>query len=177
MTSRSSNLHARGVATGIIAALSFAAVSASPAVAEAAKPAAEAAQPEAAHDHSMHGDMQAPAELSEASKAYDAVMQKMHKQMLITYTNDVDVDFVRGMIPHHQGAIEQAQVLLKYSKNPRLRRLAGGIIAAQRREIRFMQNWLKEHQKGVESGNMPNWLRSQPDPKGDGADLSQDDKP
>lgn len=103
--------------------------------------------------------------LSEASKAYDAAMQRMHKQMSVPYTNDVDVDFVRGMIPHHQGAIDQAEILLKYSKNPRLRRLAGGIIAAQRREIRFMQAWLKEHAAGSESEeNMPDWLKNTPIP-------------
>lgn len=103
--------------------------------------------------------------LSEASKAYDEAMQRMHTNMSVPYTNDVDVDFVRGMIPHHQGAIEQAEILLKYSKNPRLRRLAGGIIAAQRREIRFMQAWLKEHAAGSESEeNMPDWLKNTPIP-------------
>jgi uncharacterized protein (DUF305 family) len=89
-------------------------------------------------------------------------MHKMHKNMALPYTNDVDVDFVRGMIPHHQGAIEQAEILLKYSKNPRLRRLAGGIIAAQKREIRFMEKWLKENAAGVDTGEMPTWLKTNP---------------
>jgi uncharacterized protein (DUF305 family) len=103
-------------------------------------------------------------QLSEASKAFDEAMRKMHKDMALPYTGDVDVDFVRGMIPHHQGAIEQAEVLLKYSKNPRLRRLAGGIIAAQKREIRFMEKWLKEHAQGVETSDMPDWLKNTPAP-------------
>lgn len=102
------------------------------------------------------------AQLSAASKAYEEAMQKMHKDMTVPYSNDVDVDFVRGMMPHHQGAIDQAQVLLKYSKNLRLRRLAGGIIAAQKREIAFMKYWLAEHEKGVESNEMPVWLRADP---------------
>ncbi len=102
------------------------------------------------------------AQLSEASKAYEEAMQKMHKDMAVPYSNDVDVDFVRGMMPHHQGAIDQAHVLLKYSKNLRLRRLAGGIIAAQKREIAFMKYWLAEHEKGVESNEMPVWLRADP---------------
>lgn len=89
-------------------------------------------------------------------------MQRMHKAMSIPYTNDVDLDFVRGMIPHHQGAIEQAEILLKYSKNPRLRRLAGGIIATQRREIRFMLKWLNERETGKETGEMPSWMRTAP---------------
>jgi uncharacterized protein (DUF305 family) len=112
-----------------------------------------------AEEH-QHGQAAAP---SEASREYEAAMLKMHKDMSIPYTNDVDVDFVRGMIPHHQGAIAQAEVLLKHSKNPRLRRLAGGIIAAQRREIRFMLQWLKQHESGVESAEMPEWLKTAPE--------------
>ena len=139
----------------------------------AVPPAALADHHETGHqghgDHAMHGGSTAKTvngePLSEASKAYDEAMQRMHKNMSGAYTNDVDADFVRGMIPHHQGAIEQAEILLKYSKNPRLRRLAGGIIAAQRREIRFMQAWLKEHAEGSESEeNMPDWLKSTPIP-------------
>lgn len=110
-----------------------------------------------AQDHSQHTGTKptnAPA-LSEASKAFEEAMMKMHKDMTIPYTNDVDVDFVRGMIPHHQGAIDQANVFLKYTKDLRLRRLALGIIAAQRKEIRFMQRWLKEHQQGLAPGEAP----------------------
>ncbi|MGE0699629.1 MAG: DUF305 domain-containing protein [Hyphomicrobiaceae bacterium] len=116
------------------------------------------------HDHATKaaGIPAAGAPLSEASKAYEAAAQKMHKDMSSEYTNDVDVDFVRGMIPHHQGAIDQAEILLKYSKNLRLRRLAGGIIASQRREIRFMQKWLKERESGIESKDMPAWLKANP---------------
>ena len=99
---------------------------------------------------------------TEASKAYEASAQKMHKDMSSDYTNDVDIDFVRGMIPHHQGAIDQAEILLKHSTNPRLRRLAGGIIASQRREIRFMEKWLQARQQGITETAMPAWLRNNP---------------
>ena len=121
-------------------------------------------KPAAPVDHSKHGQSAAPPaqELSESSKAYEAAMQKMHAGMTVPYTNDVDIDFVRGMIPHHQGAIDQAEVLLKFSKNPRLRRLAGGIIAAQKREIRFMEKWMKENAAGVDTGEMPAWMKTNP---------------
>ncbi len=110
-----------------------------------------------AQDHSQHAVTKAAntAELSEASKAFEEALMKMHKDMSIAYTNDVDVDFVSGMIPHHQGAIDQANVFLKYTKDLRLRRLALEIIAAQRKEIRFMQRWLKEHEKGLAPGEAP----------------------
>ena len=115
-------------------------------------------------DHSQHSAAKTgqgaagasnKAELSAASKEFDEAMQKMHKDMMIPYTGDVDVDFVRGMMPHHQGAIDHANVFLKYTKDLRLRRLALGIIAAQRKEIRFMQRWLKEHQQGLAPGEAP----------------------
>jgi uncharacterized protein (DUF305 family) len=133
---------------------------------------ASAQQPAAPpHQHGAAPTVTAPAKggipaagapITDAAKAYEAAAQKMHKDMSSDYTNDVDVDFVRGMIPHHQGAIDQAEILLKYSKNPRLRRLAGGIIASQRREIRFMQKWLKEREQGIEGKDIPAWLRNNP---------------
>ncbi len=122
----------------------------------------KAGDPAHHHHAPAAGTPKAGAPVTEASKAYEAAAQKMHKDMSSDYTNDVDVDFVRGMIPHHQGAIDQAEILLKYSKNPRLRRLAGGIIASQRREIRFMEKWLKEREAGVEGKDMPAWLRNNP---------------
>ncbi len=118
-----------------------------------------------AHQHTATpaaGLPKAGAPVTEASKAYEAAAQTMHKDMSSEYTNDVDVDFVRGMIPHHQGAIDQAETLLKYSTNLRLRRLAGGIIASQRREIRFMKKWLKDREQGIESKDMPAWLSKNP---------------
>ena len=130
----------------------------------AVAPVLAADQPTApAPGHSQHAaPVGAQGELTEASKAYEEAMQKMHKDMSVPYSGDVDLDFVRGMMPHHQGAIDQAKVLLKYSKNLRLRRLAGGIIAAQRREINFMKHWLEEHDTGVESTDMPDWMKNAP---------------
>ncbi len=129
-----------------------------------------AAHAQAQHQHeqpaskpsSVQGIPKSGPPTSDAAKAFEAAAQKMHHDMSSDYTNDVDVDFVRGMIPHHQGAIDQAEILLKYSTNPRLRRLAGGIIASQRREIRFMEKWLKDREKGIEGRDMPAWLRNNP---------------
>ena len=82
-----------------------------------------------------------------SSKAFNDAMGKMHKDMMITYSGDADTDFVRGMIPHHQGAIDMAKIELKYGKDPELRKLAQAVVTAQEAEIKEMNAWLKKHGK------------------------------
>lgn len=87
----------------------------------------------------------APAAQPGASQAYRDAMMKMHRDMDVPMTGNADRDFVTGMIPHHQGAIDMAEVELRYGRDPQLRRLARDIIAAQKREIAGMRQWLARH--------------------------------
>jgi len=80
-----------------------------------------------------------------STDGYKAAMDKMHTDMMIEYSGNADVDFVRGMIPHHQGAIDMAKVELANGKDPEIRKLAEGVIAAQEAEIKQMQGWLAAH--------------------------------
>ncbi|MDN5892236.1 MAG: DUF305 domain-containing protein, partial [Psychrobacter sp.] len=50
--------------------------------------------------------------------------------------------FARGMLPHHVGAVDMAEVQLKYGKNKEMRKLAQEIIDAQQPEIEQMQSWI-----------------------------------
>ncbi|QFY59174.1 DUF305 domain-containing protein [Rhizobium grahamii] len=102
--------------------------------------------PASAEDMQM--DMSKPmGDHSPSSHAFAAANDKMHKDMMVDYSGNADVDFVRGMIPHHQGAIDMAKVELKYGKDPEIRKLAEGVIKAQEAEIAEMQAWLKKHAK------------------------------
>ncbi len=74
-----------------------------------------------------------------------ASMDKMHMAMgAIKRSGDSDVDFVRLMLPHHQGAIDMAKTHLLYGKDPQMRRLAQEIITDQQLEIQLMQRWLQQ---------------------------------
>jgi uncharacterized protein (DUF305 family) len=85
-----------------------------------------------------------------ANEAYLGATDRMHREMAIEPSGDVDLDFVRSMIPHHQGAIDMARALLAASEDPELRKLAEEIIAAQEKEIAFLRSWLQK--KGEKSG-------------------------
>ncbi|HEY7992273.1 MAG TPA: DUF305 domain-containing protein [Stellaceae bacterium] len=83
---------------------------------------------------------------SSADEALMSGMDKMNHDMdAAPMTGNADHDFVAMMIPHHQGAVDMAEVELKYGKDPAMRRLARDIIAAQKKEIALMQAWLKRH--------------------------------
>lgn len=69
----------------------------------------------------------------------DAAMGKMMADMAMKPTGDVDRDFVAMMVPHHQGAIDMAQAVLRYGRNEQLRRLAQEIIVTQQQEIAAMR--------------------------------------
>lgn len=102
------------------------------------------ALPVLAQDHSGHampgGNTDTP-----STAAYMEAMEKMHTAMDVPYTGDADVDFIRGMIPHHQGAIDMAKVVLEYGKDPDVKKLAEEVISAQEKEITWMNDWLAKH--------------------------------
>nr|WP_245710978.1 DUF305 domain-containing protein [Citreimonas salinaria] len=95
--------------------------------------------------HDAHGAGAASGPGSSAIDDYRAVNRAMHEAMDIEFTGDPDVDFARGMIGHHRGAIDMARILLERGQDPALRRLAEEVIEAQEAEIAFLENWLAEN--------------------------------
>jgi uncharacterized protein (DUF305 family) len=106
-----------------------------------------------AQDNTMHqghmmpmADNQMPmGDTGPSSQAFKAANDKMHADMAMPLTGNADVDFVRGMIPHHQGAIDMARIVLEHGKDPEIRKLAEGVVQAQEGEIAMMKDWLAKN--------------------------------
>ena len=73
----------------------------------------------------------------------EAIMNKMMTDMSsIEVTADNDIDFLKGMIPHHQGAIDVSKKILESTKDDKIKEIANRIIAAQEKEISDMNSML-----------------------------------
>ena len=68
------------------------------------------------------------------------MMEDMHAP---GYSGNADIDFLAMMIPHHEGAVEMARLVLIHGRDPLTRRLAEDIIASQVVEIEAMKRRLE----------------------------------
>ena len=56
-------------------------------------------------------------------------------------TAEYDQNFIDGMVPHHQAAIDMARVAQRKAEHPEIKQLADAIVADQEREIGQMKAW------------------------------------
>ena len=94
-------------------------------------------------DHSMH-HAAAPGSSSGTASTFETdmnvgmarMMQDMHSP---GYTGRPDADFLAMMIPHHEGAVDMARLVLIHGRDPMVRQIAEDIIASQTVEIAAMR--------------------------------------
>ena len=66
--------------------------------------------------------------------------------------DDADVDYISGMIPHHQQAIEMSRMAFDHAQSPEVKKLAEQIQAAQGPEIDKLTGWLQSWGAEAPSG-------------------------
>ncbi|MGH3086398.1 MAG: DUF305 domain-containing protein [Rubrobacteraceae bacterium] len=76
-----------------------------------------------------------------------AMMRMMEDPEEFANADPFDLAFIENMIPHHQSAIDMAEVALENSDNEQIRTLAEEIIAAQEREIAQMREWRESSER------------------------------
>ena len=85
--------------------------------------------------HPAHQDMQ---------KSMETMHQGMEEGLK---AQDPDLAFAKGMLAHHEGAVDMARYQLQHGKDPEMRKLAEDIIQAQQKEIDQLNRWIKAHGK------------------------------
>jgi len=90
------------------------------------------------------GTSEVPAQMSPE----EMEMMGMEDPAELANQRPFDEAFINAMIPHHESAIEMAQVALAQSDNPRIRELAASIVEDQEAEIEQMRGWIEEWYPG-----------------------------
>jgi uncharacterized protein (DUF305 family) len=116
-------------------------------------------------DHARH-DMAVQADdLARYPEPFRRFIREMNRDMAKMmadmhgpgYTGNADVDFLAMMIPHHQGAVDMARLVLIHGRDPLTRKLAEEIIASQTTEIAAMRARLDilRRDGGADPGGFP----------------------
>ncbi|GAA0609454.1 hypothetical protein GCM10009422_00270 [Brevundimonas kwangchunensis] len=91
-----------------------------------------------ASPHAGHATPGAP---TAGDRAFAASEASMHEKMAAASGETVDQAYIAKMIAHHEGAVEMAEVALRDSRDPEIRRMAQAVVDAQTREIAEMRAW------------------------------------
>ena len=78
------------------------------------------------------------------AKLFNGLIAKMNAEMALPFSGNADVDFIKRMISHHQGAVDMAKVVLAFGKDAEVKKVAEDVIKTNEAEIATMQEWLKK---------------------------------
>lgn len=99
------------------------------------------------HSHHHH-HQEAPARGAFA-RDMDVAMERMMAAMhAAPPSGNPDQDFLAMMVPHHEGAIEMARLLLLHGRDPLTRQFAEEILAGQTTEVLAMRARLAALREG-----------------------------
>lgn len=100
-------------------------------------------------DHSSHTGQASGDNLSRYLTEQDSIMMKMMEDMMIREkSGSASIDFLKGMIPHHEAAIKMSESYLNYGgEGSELQTLAQDIITAQKKELTQMNDLVKQYEE------------------------------
>ena len=81
-------------------------------------------------------------------------------EIAVTSHSPDDVRFMQDMIPHHNQAVEMADLVADRTNRPELVDIAGRIKGSQLDEIVFMQQWLRDRRERVPSPTAQNAMHT-----------------
>ena len=127
--------------------INFSAIARTSAVAVAAvllQPLAQAQSP--GKPASAMPGMAASSSMGTGGMDMKSMMKDMNEKMSsMPMSGNQDMDFAMMMRVHHQGAIDMAQAELRSGKEPKMRKMAKEIVAAQKKEIAEIDQFLASH--------------------------------
>ena len=99
-------------------------------------------------DHSgmNHGQMMKPT----PANPYPPSEMQMHQKMMSAMGADATETWVRKMVEHHRGGIAMSQIVLRETKDAKVRQMATKTIAEQNKEVGELNAWLRAHGKAAQ---------------------------
>ncbi|KQN89985.1 hypothetical protein ASE95_14735 [Sphingomonas sp. Leaf231] len=99
-------------------------------------------------DHSgmNHGQMMKPT----PANPYPPSEMQMHQKMMSAMGADATETWVRKMVEHHRGGIAMSQIVLRETKDAKVRMMATKTIAEQNKEVGELNAWLRAHGKSAQ---------------------------
>ncbi|MER5173124.1 DUF305 domain-containing protein [Thioclava sp. GXIMD2076] len=93
----------------------------------------------------------ATADASPATAAFQQARARMVRNQPQGFSGNVDLDFVRQMIPQKKSEIAMAEVVRDYGEDPAVRQRAGQMIKDQQADLAWLQSWMAANSRQAEN--------------------------